>query len=29
MGKLYNTMGPEYEKKAVHSFELNLKRKDE
>jgi hypothetical protein len=29
MGKLYNMMGPEYEMKAVHAFESNLKRKDE
>jgi len=29
MGKLYNAMGPAYEQKAVHAFELNLKRKEE
>jgi len=28
MGKLYHTMGPEYEQKAVNAFELNLKRKE-
>jgi hypothetical protein len=29
MGKLYHAMGPEYELKAVHAFELNLRRKEE
>ena len=27
MGRLYNLMGPAYELKAVHAFELNLRRK--
>jgi lipopolysaccharide biosynthesis regulator YciM len=29
MGKLYHAMGPAYEQKAVHAFELNLRRKEE
>ena len=29
MGKLYNTMGPEFEMKAVDAFEKNLRRKEE
>jgi len=29
MGRLYNLMGPAYELKAVHAFELNLRRKEE
>ncbi len=29
MGKLYNAMGVGYEQKAINSFELNLRRKEE